>query len=67
VIAKNSNTAIYEPGTYNARGQMMHFAMNNKSLYTTFGYDDFGLPPTFKTMLSTAYVIPRFFTRNLRG
>jgi RHS repeat-associated protein len=44
VIDKSTNTAIYEPGTYNARGQMMHFAMNNKSLYTTFGYDDFGLP-----------------------
>jgi hypothetical protein len=23
---------------------MMHFAMNNKSIFTTFGYDDFGLP-----------------------
>jgi RHS repeat-associated protein len=44
VIDKSTNTAIYEPGTYNARGQMMHFAMNNKSLYTTFGYDDYGLP-----------------------
>jgi RHS repeat-associated protein len=44
VIDKSTNTAIYEPGTYNARGQMMHFVMNNKSLYTTFGYDDYGLP-----------------------
>ncbi|MGV8112384.1 MAG: hypothetical protein AB2L17_05710 [Lentimicrobium sp.] len=47
VIDKSTNVAIYEPGSYNARGQMTHFAMNNKSLYTTFGYDDFGLP-TFR-------------------
>ena len=44
MIDKSTNIAIYEPGTYNAHGQMMHFAMNNKSLYTTFGYDDYGLP-----------------------
>ena len=44
VIDKSTNTAIYEPGTYNARGQMLHYAMNNKSLYTTLGYNDFGLP-----------------------
>ena len=44
MIDKSTNTAIYEPGTYNARGQMLHYAMNNKSLYTTLGYNDFGLP-----------------------
>ncbi len=44
VIDKSTNVAIYEPGSYNAHGQMLHFAMNNKNLYTTFGYDGFGLP-----------------------
>lgn len=44
MIDKSSNVAIYEPGTYNVRGQMTYSAMNNKQLYTTYGYDNFGLP-----------------------
>ena len=44
VIDKSTNVAIYEPGSYNARGQMTHFAMNNKLFYTTLGYDEYGLP-----------------------
>jgi len=36
VIDKSTKTAIYEPGSYNARGQMTHFAMNNKLFYPTF-------------------------------
>ena len=44
MIDKSTNVAIYEPGSYNARGQMTHFAMNNKLFYTTLGYDEYGLP-----------------------
>jgi hypothetical protein len=44
VIAKSTNTAIYDPGSYNARGQIIYFGMSNNHIYTTFGYDDFGLP-----------------------
>jgi len=44
VIDKRTNTAIYKPGAYNARGQMRYYAMSNGLLYTTLGYDDYGLP-----------------------
>jgi RHS repeat-associated protein len=49
VIDKSTNTAIYEPGTYNARGQMNHYAIANKSIYTTLEYDAYGLPTFIKT------------------
>lgn len=44
VIDKSTNVAIYEPGSYNARGQMIYFGMSSNHIYTTFGYDNFGLP-----------------------
>jgi RHS repeat-associated protein len=49
VIVKSTNIAIYEPGTYNARGQMNHFAIANKSIYTSREYDEYGLPTFVKT------------------
>jgi len=49
VVDKNTNTSIYEPGPYNARGQMIYYGMNNKMLYTTMAYDEYGLPKSRMT------------------
>ncbi|MDY0026479.1 MAG: hypothetical protein RBS33_10875 [Lentimicrobium sp.] len=44
VKEKQSGRIIYAPGSYNARGQMNHYAIANKSIYTRLEYDEYGLP-----------------------
>ena len=49
VKEKQSGKIIYAPGSFNARGQMNHYAIANKSIYTSLEYDVYGLPAFVKT------------------
>lgn len=49
VIEKQSGKILYAPGSYNARGQMNHYAIANQSIYTRMEYDNYGLPTFIKT------------------
>jgi len=49
VKEKQSGKIIYAPGSFNARGQMNHYTIANKSIYTSLEYDVYGLPAFVKT------------------
>jgi RHS repeat-associated protein len=46
---KQNGKIIYAPGSFNVRGQMNHYAIANKSIYTSREYDEYGLPTFVKT------------------
>jgi len=49
VKEKQSGKIISAPGSNNARGQMNHYAIANKGIYTRLEYDEYGLPTFVKT------------------
>jgi RHS repeat-associated protein len=49
VIQTSDNKVVYEPGAYNARGQMIDYKVANGSIFTSFEFDDYGMPTFIKT------------------
>lgn len=49
VIQKSDSKVIYEPVDYNERGQLLHYKIANGSMYTSFEFDDYGMPTFIKT------------------
>jgi len=49
VIQKSDSKVIFEPGDYNARGQMLHYKLANGSIFTSLEFDEYGMPTFIKT------------------